>query len=509
MPPRKKEPIEVPFATPIINRATSTRAQSKQKPAMSQGSRASSLQPSSSKLGKKKVTVAPTGMPNQTASSLTKINPPTAASASRSVLAPTPALPPFGSSAPCLPFHMNQKGVRAPRMIEEPDKDNVVRGNEPLPAIRGFPVLEAVPTIGAATLASTSTLPMSTPLPTSSKNTLSEESELEIVGSTDVGKEDESARSETRSSSSSRRSQPRLDNESVTAALSLRSALQNPSHESGITPAQFFTHFGRSIELFDETIEVAVQRYHGVYDPNLSTQEDPLLPYGAIHGEIPDTDPASSLALRDTVVRYDYPSLNFEWTDMSSLVQQVVQLDAATVLLVPTASPESQERFYSLNLTSLSMVGHAVVGIQQILQALTIFLCRDPATSFYLDPSYGFLHMLESCSSQKELRFALSTLQLRLQRADIHVRSYLLSIRETLTNEQFSEQVSSVDSTISEVRREFGGQHPRKELYRLLNRDDYGQCASVIDDATRRRMLEILNETLARGTTKSSGSLYI
>ncbi|KAJ7878922.1 hypothetical protein B0H13DRAFT_2346314 [Mycena leptocephala] len=375
--------------------------------------------------------------------------------------------------------------------MEEIEDEEPLRRNEALPLAKGVPILELADP-QSANVASAGQSPSGTPLATSSKPTLSEESEMEMIGSTDVGREEEMIRSATHSSSSHRDFSPTLENESVTASLALRSARQ--AAYGDVAPERFFTRVGRSIELFKESIDAAVQRYHGAYDPYSSSQEDPLLPYRAIHGEIPDMDPASSLALRDAVMRYEYPSRNFEWSRLSDLVEGVVQLDAAKVTLMPTADPETEERYYSLNLASLSLVGHAVVAMQQILQALTIFLRRDPATSFYLDPGYGFLYMLEICSSQKELRFALTTLQMCLARADVHVRSYFRGIRETLTNEQFSEQISSVDSTISEVRRDFGGQHPRKELFRLLNRDDYGQRASLIDDAARRHALSLLAE---------------
>ncbi|KAJ7843046.1 hypothetical protein B0H13DRAFT_2364945 [Mycena leptocephala] len=453
---------------------------------MSLGSRASSLQPSTSKVaGKKKINNPPSDTAGPMASSSSKVATPTAASSSRSVHAPSPRPPPFGSNTPRLPSHMTQQGSRAPRM-EEIEDEEPLRRNEALPLAKGVPILELADP-QSANVASAGQSPSGTPLATSSKPTLSEESEMEMIGSTDVGREEEMICSATHSSSSHRDFSPTLENESVTASLALRSARQ--AVYGDVAPERFFTRVGRSIELFKESIDAAVQRYHGAYDPYSSSQEDPLLPYGAIHGEIPDMDPASSLALRDAVMRYEYPSRNFEWSRLSDLVEGVVQLDAAKVTLMPTADPETEERYYSLNLASLSLVGHTVVAMQQILQALTIFLRRDPATSFYLDPGYGFLYMLEICSSQKELRFALTTLQMCLARANVHVRSYFRGIRETLTNEQFSEQISSVDSTISEVRRDFGGQHPRKELFRLLNRDDYGQRASLIDDAARRNKL--------------------
>ncbi|KAJ7920731.1 hypothetical protein B0H13DRAFT_2319013 [Mycena leptocephala] len=364
---------------------------------------------------------------------------PTAASEARNVLAPLPKIAP---SVAALPVSLHTWDKRESAIYL-----SAATGG-PLPGSRSLSALSA----------SANTSPSGTPLPTSSKSI----SELEFRESAEEDPEFSETRSETRVSSiagSSLRGSPQIvENESVTAALASR------------------VHAASAME-DGEPIFAAVQRYHGTYDPHSSSQEDPSF----------RTEPYA-------VMRYQYPSLNFEWSRLSELIERVMQMDATAVTIVPSADPQTQERFYSLNLGCLAAVGHAVIAVQQILEALTVFLRRDPSTSFSLDPSFGFTYMLELCASQKELRFALSTLQLRLYRADVHIRSYLLSIRETLTNEQYSERVSSVNSTVSEVRREFGGQHPRKELYRLLLRDNYGQRASLIDDAARRRMIEVLAE---------------
>ncbi|KAJ7239991.1 hypothetical protein B0H12DRAFT_1024988, partial [Mycena haematopus] len=217
----------------------------------------------------------------------------------------------------------------------------------------------------------------------------------------------------------------------------------------------------------------AVARYHGHYDPSSSTEEDPLLEYGALAGEIPGVDPAASLALRDALIRYTKPHRSFDWTNLSELIAEVGLINADKVGLLVSGDALTQGRFYCLNLGHMARVAHAVVAVQQILGALTVFLNKDPATSFVLDPGYGFLLMLERCPSAIDIRFALGFLQMRLQRADKHIALYLRSIKETLTNEEFSETCSSVDSTISEVRREFGTQAPGKELARLMLRKDY------------------------------------
>jgi hypothetical protein len=254
-------------------------------------------------------------------------------------------------------------------MEEVEDDEGSRRGNKTLPLAKGVPILDLADP-QSAIVASVGQSLTGTPLDTSSKPTLSEESEMEMVGSTDLGPE-EVIHSATHSSLSHRDFSPTLENESVTASLALRSARQTARND--VEPERFFTRVRRSIELFKEPIDAAVQRYHGTYDPYSSSQEDPLLSFGAIRGEIPDTDPVSSLVLRDTVMCYEHPAHNFEWTCLSDLVEGVAQLDAATVMLMPTADPKMEEHYYSLNLASLSLVGHAeTVRLQYVLNMLVI-----------------------------------------------------------------------------------------------------------------------------------------
>ncbi|KAJ7715437.1 hypothetical protein DFH07DRAFT_785603, partial [Mycena maculata] len=81
--------------------------------------------------------------------------------------------------------------------------------------------------------------------------------------------------------------------------------------------------------------------------------------------------------------------------------------------------------------------------------------------------------------------------QLRLQRADVHIRNYLRHIK-ALCTEKDPEHLSSVDSTISEVREAYGAVHPLKDLYRLLARRDYGDRALVVDpEAYRIAMMSV------------------
>ena len=155
--------------------------------------------------------------------------------------------------------------------------------------------------------------------------------------------------------------------------------------------------------------------------------------------------------------------------------------------------PSSGERYVGLNLQDLALVAHTVFAAQQILEAVTAFLGQRPQTSFVVDPNFGFLYMLEKCKSRTDLRFALSTLQLRLARADHHIRSYLRRAREILTDQVPEDSISTVDSTISDIRSAYGMVSPLVELQRMVSRRDYGQRVALIDSAAHASMVESLD----------------
>ncbi|KAJ7092803.1 hypothetical protein B0H15DRAFT_741815, partial [Mycena belliarum] len=200
---------------------------------------------------------------------------------------------------------------------------------------------------------------------------------------------------------------------------------------------------------------------------------DPLIFYGAVGGELPSASLEATEILRDAVIRYQSPHRQFLWERLSELIAKVAEYDAENVALLSHSDASSQAEYFTLPLNVLAEVAQAAVAVQQILDALHEFLGRKKATAFVLDPNFGFLYMLERCASEFELRFALSSLQLRLTRADRHIRSYLQRIRQIYTGREPSEALTSVDSTISEVREVFGTEPPTKELYRLLLRKDY------------------------------------
>jgi hypothetical protein len=114
-------------------------------------------------------------------------------------------------------------------------------------------------------------------------------------------------------------------------------------------------------------------------------------------------DPAQTAALQDALIRYDKPHRLFEWDYLGALIEEVVQLNAKYLLCFPFTDTTFSKQFFCLGLEPLSRIAYAVVAVQQILEALTIFLGKDPRTSFTLDPDYGLLGLLERSAHEAEL----------------------------------------------------------------------------------------------------------
>ncbi|KAJ7185052.1 hypothetical protein C8R46DRAFT_1026867 [Mycena filopes] len=234
----------------------------------------------------------------------------------------------------------------------------------------------------------------------------------------------------------------------------------------------------------------ARERYHYVYDAREENMDDPLLYYGAVDGLLPGKSAAQSNLLRDVVIRYDERHRNFEWEDLSSLIASIYRVESSAAKVFSIADPTNGRKGYCLDLRLLSLVGHAVVAVQQILDSINAFSTPSPRRRFEVDTGFMYLRMLEDLASKTELRFVLSVLQLRLDQADTHIRAHLSGIRETLTGQAFTETLDSVVSTVSEVREKYGSGTPSQQLYRLMARHDYGRRAQIIDRTAYHQLVE-------------------
>ncbi|KAJ7647221.1 hypothetical protein FB45DRAFT_720848, partial [Roridomyces roridus] len=177
---------------------------------------------------------------------------------------------------------------------------------------------------------------------------------------------------------------------------------------------------------------------------------DPLMEYGAVDGLLTGYTAETSMYLRDTIIRYQEPHNNFVWTgSLSEAIDTLVSIDATSIMVSLLENREG-DNYYGLGFVELESIAHITVAVQQILDALSAFSSTQPRTRFIVDPNFGYLRLLEENEQPATIRILFSSLQLRLKRADAHIRKQLTSLRRIWTNND-EDTISSVNSTVTDV----------------------------------------------------------
>ncbi|KAJ7430924.1 hypothetical protein FB451DRAFT_1198540 [Mycena latifolia] len=233
-------------------------------------------------------------------------------------------------------------------------------------------------------------------------------------------------------------------------------------------------------ELYDEPLHSSVERYHELYDPESVLQYDPLVRFGALDGRLPNRSSEESIALRDVLIRYTSPHLELIWETLSDGIAGLLTLHHPSAFLRSLEREKGQPQLFCISPDILVVFGHICLAVQQVLDGLAQFLNKSDRQRFVLDPRHRFLLLMEGHDSRSEIAFAFLTLQTRLRNADIHIKNYLNSIQQIFTNTISDERISSVDSTVSDVRSEFHRGATLPELYKLLARPDYAAAVKEI-----------------------------
>jgi hypothetical protein len=251
-----------------------------------------------------------------------------------------------------------------------------------------------------------------------------------------------------------------LNNDSISQAL-----LQNRR------PGRIFFAFGRVIEVYDEDLSASVARYHATFDP--LRDEDPLLAFGAVDGVLPGRTAEQSIAFRDLVIRWATAHRRWFWDSLPEAVAQLMKIKFSPQDLVVVRGEDGEEGTeYALNMLHLEQISQIALAVHQVLEGLYDFLGKVGNSRFPLDPGWKILRLLEDNISQPTLLTACSTLQFRLERATQRIDVFLNSVKLVLGMEAL-DSMSSVDSTQSSVRSEFGRDIPSYELAKLVAHPDY------------------------------------
>ncbi|KAK7025669.1 hypothetical protein R3P38DRAFT_3193174 [Favolaschia claudopus] len=219
-----------------------------------------------------------------------QVNSPTTASAARSVLAPQPRPPAFGSSEPRLPSHMRNAGQRGPAPVNL-NVDSSPTSFEHISA----PADDMASIPSPAGKIAPSSRPSHIHLLSAVVRTANSDGSGKRSGQSNSSSRNSIDRSNRSSTSAAASYTPQRPpsakdagpNESITVALARKSPTTQKSEQEY---PRLLQGPGVSIDVYEEPICASGQRYHGAWDPNDGT-EDPLAVFGAEGGELPVLTP--------------------------------------------------------------------------------------------------------------------------------------------------------------------------------------------------------------------------
>jgi hypothetical protein len=251
---------------------------------------------------------------------------------------------------------------------------------------------------------------------------------------------------------------------------------------------RIFVSICANIDLFNEEIGASLLKFHPVYDP--MRDNDPLQDYGAVDGLLPGKTSEETISLRDVVMRWELPHIHLYWErleDGISLFKDEKPKHEDLLIYQSDKGP-----VYSLGSFYLERFAQFVLAAKQILDGLGDFLDRGGRRRFELDPNWQLLCLMEFNPSRNGILMAFSSLQFRLAMASKHIQKYLCSI-QIVYGQEGLDVISSIESTRSSVRSNFGRDEPQVELAKLLARPDYGRIANTINAEARARVVEGAN----------------
>ncbi|KAJ7758407.1 hypothetical protein B0H16DRAFT_1252139, partial [Mycena metata] len=225
------------------------------------------------------------------------------------------------------------------------------------------------------------------------------------------------------------------------------------------------------IEIYNKDLPASIMRYHSRYDP--LTDHNPLTSFGANDHVMPGKIVEETAVLRDMLLHLQTAHRKWFWDTLDQAVKALVQIKFTKYdLMVFGEKTKGVTVHYCLNHVNLEQFAHVCLAVHQVLEGLYEFMNKSGSARFPLDHEWKLLRLLKENLSRSTILMTCATLQMRLERAMRHVHIYLDSIRRVNTGQGLN-TLSSVDSTRSSVRSDYGRDYPEYELAKLLSRPNY------------------------------------
>ncbi|KAJ7429067.1 hypothetical protein B0H11DRAFT_1770261, partial [Mycena galericulata] len=225
------------------------------------------------------------------------------------------------------------------------------------------------------------------------------------------------------------------------------------------------------MELYNESLSESLNRYHPAYDP--ITNDDPLLEYGVVDGLLPGKTAEETMAFRDVIIHWSTVHCLYFWVTLPEAIKEFSTIKVSMSELWTYGTEDAEHiPVYSLGNYLLERIGHIVLALTQVLEGIFEFIKRPHRDRFLVDPEWKYLRLMEENYSPSTIILTFATMQFRLTKAMKYAALHLNSIKRVFGLEAL-DTMSSVDSTRSSVRSDFGRGEPVVELAKLLARPDY------------------------------------
>ncbi|KAF9055439.1 hypothetical protein BDZ89DRAFT_1125192 [Hymenopellis radicata] len=157
--------------------------------------------------------------------------------------------------------------------------------------------------------------------------------------------------------------------ESVTAGLRVARKSKDERGNSSLLVGP-----GNSYSPRDEPLTASVARFHASWNPD-QIEEDPLTPFGALHGLLPRRSAEETMWVRELIIRVSYPHTGNFWRNLPEAVEETVGMIITRQDLIRVPNPLGPDAvpWWGLAMEYLEQLAHVALAVSQCLDAFHSF----------------------------------------------------------------------------------------------------------------------------------------
>lgn len=242
--------------------------------------------------------------------------------------------------------------------------------------------------------------------------------------------------------------------------------------------------------VYDEFIHASLERYHEPWDQ--WEDEDPLAPFGAVNGLLPNRPAAEAIALRALVMRWTSPEKDCHWSSLQEAVDNMCQVSLRIEDMVPF--PYLNKIKYSLH-ARLDAYARIVLALTQILGLFADYFFSTNSQSFVVDKDFELIRSLAWNDNREIMVAAFIILQRRCSVAVVQIRRNFNKLVRVLLARDETLSAASYNSTTPSERDRMAFASPRSSFKAFLMREDFASDFAGKNETLRNNVVNSLKTT--------------